>query len=920
MPTMTPASRAHGLRAWVIGPSLLVAGLVAALIGAFTQWHTAAVVDEVLGKRAAVAVEQLGAAAAGAAPTLQQRVDQEASQDDVVLVVVVAGDPLRVVASSERSWIGSPLASLPDPGLVADDLRPAVSRDRAQVALRHGEGLVDANVGFVAPAALGGGRGAVMVHLDRRGVDAALLHQRLVLLGGAAAIIIGAVAAALYALDRRVLAPVDELRRVVDARAAGDRGARAVVGAGDELGALSARLNALLDDLDRSAAARADADEARQAADARALAADSRWSATLAALPDLLFEVDDLGVVHDYRAPRAELLAMPPAAFVGRAVGDLLPAPVVGAVMRSVEQALSDGYSGGQHYELEVGGRRRTFELSSAACAPLPGERPRVVILARDISERMEAQRRLASSELRFRSLFERSPMGLALYDLQAGRMTSVNPALCELLGYTAAEMTSGKPPRLTAPPDLHLERKTFAEVEAAGSFGPHEQRLVHRDGRWIAVRMRGVAVEDEQGGRLVWSIVEDVRAQKASEQALLDSKAELEAAVVEAQALRTAAEAANQAKGEFLATMSHEIRTPLNGVLGMMGLLIDSPLSPAQRRWAETSRSSGELLLQLINDILDFSKGEAGQHTLELSDVELEPLLAGLIEMLRPAALKKGLNLRLVVDPGLPRWLRLDAGRLRQLLVNLLGNAVKFTAEGGVRLSAQVDQGRLRLEVQDTGIGVAAERHTAIFSPFVQADSSTTRRYGGTGLGLSISRQLVEAMGGQIHLQSALGTGATFSVLLPLEVAGGPAAAVGPAPSPGGPLPRGRVLVVEDNVVNQQVASFLLMRFEQAVDVVSDGVEALEALARINYDLVLMDCQMPHLDGFEATRRLRAGGEGALNPAVPVVAMTANALPGDVERCKAAGMDDYLSKPVQPAELERALRRWLPAVVEVKT
>jgi CheY-like chemotaxis protein len=174
--------------------------------------------------------------------------------------------------------------------------------------------------------------------------------------------------------------------------------------------------------------------------------------------------------------------------------------------------------------------------------------------------------------------------------------------------------------------------------------------------------------------------------------------------------------------------------------------------------------------------------------------------------------------------------------------------------------------------------------------------------------------------MGGEISLRSALGEGATFMVLLPLQAADRPAAPAALAPPPGGPLPRGRVLVVEDNVVNQQVASFLLMRFEQAVDVVSDGVEALEALARINYDLVLMDCQMPNLDGYEATRRLRAGGGGALNPAVPVVAMTANALPGDLERCTAAGMDDYLSKPVQPAALERALRRWLRPSVEVKT
>ncbi|MES2919315.1 MAG: PAS domain S-box protein [Pseudomonadota bacterium] len=494
------------------------------------------------------------------------------------------------------------------------------------------------------------------------------------------------------------------------------------------------------------------------------------------------------------------------------------------------------------------------------------------------------------------------------------GVITGWNLAAERMFGWTRAEAL-GQSIVDTIIPDTsrHNHFGRLAQFTATGQSRvlKHIMELTgrRRDGSLFPAEISLTAnrFDDEW---LISSFIRDITARKAADDALREARRKAEEALL-------AAEAANQAKTDFLATMSHEIRTPLNGVIGFNGLLLASPLNEEQCRHAELARQSGEALLHLLNDFLDFSKIEAGHLQLEPVEFDLHLEASHVLALVQEAAHEKGLELRENVN--VQHRLRGDVARLRQILLNLLANAVKFTPRGHVTLCCEetlrdATMARICFQVTDTGIGIDPAVRRRLFQPFVQADVSTTRRFGGTGLGLAICKRLTEAMGGEIGVSSRLGKGSTFWVELPFEVMASPGQPLLAEPRREPPSPqqqRGRVLVVEDNPVSQLLAAEVFKRLGCLVDVVGNGQEAVEVTAKLPYDLVLMDCDMPVLNGFDATRRIRAREHGG--PRLPIVAMTASALQGDAEKCLEAGMDDFMSKPLRFDLIGQIVERWMP-------
>lgn len=426
-----------------------------------------------------------------------------------------------------------------------------------------------------------------------------------------------------------------------------------------------------------------------------------------------------------------------------------------------------------------------------------------------------------------------------------------------------------------------------------------YEQRIA--SGRWVEVRGQNLSL----GGRV--TVTRDVTRRKEHEAALNLAKEEADRA-------RLAAERANRAKSEFLANMSHEIRTPLNGVIGAAHLLLDSRLDADQRRYLDIITLSGQHLLSVIEDVLDISKLEAGRMSLETVVFRFSDVLNTAVELLRPKASEKGLALETTIDPGIAQNFIGDPTRIRQVLVNLIGNALKFTDQGSIAVSARYAANPdgtpgVRVEVKDTGIGISEEAQKSLFQTFSQADGTITRRFGGTGLGLAISKQLVELMGGKIGVESRPGEGSTFWFTLPPRRTARAAEDAGAAAQSSADVSGSRVLVVEDVEINRLIARESLRRLGCHVEIAEDGARAVEMALDGDYDLILMDIQMPRMDGVEATRRIRSSRGPRAR--VPIIAVTAHAMATEREAYLAAGLDDYLSKPFKPAALREIVARW---------
>ncbi|HLK50515.1 MAG TPA: PAS domain S-box protein [Bryobacteraceae bacterium] len=546
-------------------------------------------------------------------------------------------------------------------------------------------------------------------------------------------------------------------------------------------------------------------------------------------------------------------------------------------------------------------GRKIPVEIS-ARLMEFQG-RPAGLGLARDITRRKQAEQMLRESEERLRSLIESTQDWVWEVDVQ-GRYTYCSPRITNLLGYGPEEVLGRTPFDFMDPEEAARCRAAFVSiVRERAPIRNLANTNLHKNGHPVILESNGLAILDENGQLTGYrGIDRDITERRLAEREL--------------QRAKEAAEAANRAKSEFLANMSHEIRTPMNGILGMADIMLETELTAQQRDYLGIVKDSAESLLTILNDILDLSKIEAGKLDFESAPFDLRAALGPTIRALTLSAQRKSLQLNYFVAPNIPRVLVGDPGRLRQILLNLVGNAVKFTERGRVTVRLEQDSADreyvwLRLSVADTGVGIPSSRLEAIFDPFAQADNSTTRRYGGTGLGLTIARELTEMMHGRLTVESTVDVGSTFHCTLRLQLADPlqTAAILNPVPSPisaaarCNPAACGPILVADDNPVNQSIAAALLRRQGYQVELALNGREAVETVRGKPVTAVLMDVQMPEMDGFEATaaiRRLEAG----TGTHVPIIAMTAHAMKGDRERCLDAGMDGYVSKPVHAHEL----------------
>ncbi len=552
-------------------------------------------------------------------------------------------------------------------------------------------------------------------------------------------------------------------------------------------------------------------------------------------------------------------------------------------------------------------------EVAASFLRDETGKPVSLLTAARDISERIKAEMNLRESEERYRMLADNISELIYLFDPQRLRFTFATPSVHSMFGYTIEEFLELPFDKLLTPPSFETAIQAIKDELARGQE-PENGNLKYitlelegyrKDGSTIWTETIGRIFFDKDGNPLyLLGVSRDLTQRKETEEAMKQA--------------RDAAEAANRAKSEFLANMSHEIRTPMNGVIGMTELLLGSPLSTEQHEYVDSLRSSAEALLVIIKDVLDFSKIEAGMLNLEIIDFDLNQLCKEVHDNINIKAIHKQITYHTSIEKNVPLILKGDPVRLRQVLFNLCENAIKFTQEGSVRVTVSLKEktgtrATLLFEVTDTGIGIPLEHQDIIFDSFSQVDASTTRRFGGTGLGLAISKRLVTLLGGEISVYSRPGQGTTFRFSAPFDILEQQPAPL--TPSAGQDLETvvntkpAKILLVEDNDISQKVITQMLEHFGHMVTITANGAEAVKIFGQQDFDLVLMDIQMPVMDGVTATKKIHELQQGKSRK-TPVVALTANAMAGDRERFLSQGMNDYISKPVTLETLEVVIRR----------
>lgn len=535
--------------------------------------------------------------------------------------------------------------------------------------------------------------------------------------------------------------------------------------------------------------------------------------------------------------------------------------------------------------------------------------------LVRDVTNEIELERQLKESERRSRIFFE-LPSSMHVIVDGAGQFVEANDWWLTALGYSKSEVIGKRIWDFVHPDDVEETSAEMGRLESGVTNFQFKNRYRHKAGHYRLLQWAG---QYDRSDGLFYAEANDVTDLESSRERLEDlvriRTAELEAA-------REEAVEGSRVKSQFLANMSHEIRTPMNGVIGMLNLLASSDLDEKQGEYANKALYSSKILLGIINDILDLSKIESGSMQLDQQPFRITDMLDQTVDVIRPAAEEKRIRVTLEAGDDLPGRVAGDSVRLSQVLINLLSNAIKFSDEGTcVKISVvhdgrEGDAVRLRFSVSDEGIGISEEDRKLIFAPFSQVDASSSRSFGGTGLGLTICRQLVSLMNGWIWVESVEGEGSTFfftvslkDVSLARQDSGDPDESAAEDEDLPGRLSELTVLLVEDDLINQQVARELLTREGIEVDVAADGRQALDALASKTFDLVLMDCQMPEMDGYEATRRIR---EDPKYKDLPVIALTANAMKQDIRNALDAGMDDHIAKPIIPNVMFRTMARWV--------